>query len=226
MNSDDEYEILPHEQVEQLRMELQKFKANSNSQTGQYKGLDKLNESVSKLLALFEGVQKEVIDDFKNKKSPDSKLDELIEQNKSLAEAMVALASRIDALEKKVVEPTPFRQELAPVEPARPMPVQPPQQIPQKIYVPQGRPSQPVQPPISQQRMDNPYPDWKPRPGLSLQPQMTPQFEDDYQMPMPPPVDPNYPTASNIPGSENDFPRLNTPLDVQPSQKKKFLGLF
>lgn len=101
--SEEDYEILPHQEVENLRTEVEKLKSSALVGTKEENRLNanirELNSSITKLYNVFESVRKDILQDFETKQRPEDLLAKLIEQNKTIAESLIVLSHKIDNLE-------------------------------------------------------------------------------------------------------------------------------
>jgi len=107
----DEYELVPHLQVEYLRREVEKIKRNPFGDTGSSKDLlttmDQLNRNISRLIAIFETANDEIVRDYKDKASSE-KITKVLEQNEKLAKGIVAIVDLLQEL-KELREPLQIR---------------------------------------------------------------------------------------------------------------------
>ncbi|NQU98931.1 hypothetical protein HQ533_05700 [Candidatus Woesearchaeota archaeon] len=94
----DDYELLPHEELEALRREVQHLKKSPYPDSKQNKNLldtmDDLNTSINKLIKIFEGAQEDIIKEY-SESSPTQILKQISEQNAKIAEGIVALADLV-----------------------------------------------------------------------------------------------------------------------------------
>jgi hypothetical protein len=94
----DDYELLPHEELEHLRREIASLKKNPYPGTKQNQNLldsmDELNSSIKKLIHIFEGTQEELIKEY-SEASPTKLLKEISEQNAKIAQGIIALAEMV-----------------------------------------------------------------------------------------------------------------------------------
>ena len=105
MSGEDDYEILPHEEVEHLRKEAEKLRTSPSGQ-GQIdqrliSSIQQLTHSIQKLESVFDSVRKDILRDFETTEKPEDLLKKLIEQNKSVAEVLVNLVEKVNGLEQK-----------------------------------------------------------------------------------------------------------------------------
>lgn len=105
MGEDEDYELVARDDLATLRKELEEVKRdptkNYESSVTLIEAMDRLADQVSRLLELFERANKEMHEDYaKGVHKESEKLDTVIEQNKKLARAVLALA------DKKISEDT------------------------------------------------------------------------------------------------------------------------
>ena len=97
----DEYELVAHDQLEYLHHEVEKIKRNPFGDTQSSKDLlssmKQLNKNVSKLVAIFETANDEIVRDYKDKTSTE-KINRVLEQNEKLAKGIVAIADLLKEL--------------------------------------------------------------------------------------------------------------------------------
>lgn len=103
---DDDYELLPHNEIEHLRKEVATMKRNSSSKNdskGDSKNdskigvandlsesIEKLNYSINKLLSILQDAQDDIVEEYQNSK-PVEKLNQLLEQNETIARALISI---------------------------------------------------------------------------------------------------------------------------------------
>jgi len=187
--ADDDYELLPHEEIERLKREIDRLKRNPQS-GAESTGVDNLNDSINSLLKVF----REAAEDMKldehdsvmisDKIGPLSeKIDKVLEQNEKIAKGIVAIADMIEDLSsrqrmapKPPMRDQPRESSIPPAPPSPPsMPMQSsldlgPQQFSQPQYSPPSfsqppsfnQPSQPSFNQLPQMPMAEPEKDKKP----------------------------------------------------------------
>jgi hypothetical protein len=95
-NSDD-YELLPHGQIEQLRKQLMDARKGP---VGELKGkdlkesMDKLSSALNKLISILEDAQQDIIDEYQESK-PIEKLNQLLDQNETIARAIISINDKL-----------------------------------------------------------------------------------------------------------------------------------
>lgn len=168
----DEYELLPAEELEKLRREVEHLKANPLGGTEENKTLlqsvDQLNTSINKLIRVYGDIKQDMMDEYEKVKAVDEQFIDLKEQNKKIATGVLTVAKmlqdhhemvRADKLETpSFTDEQPLsqqvNQEAPPVE-ASPLPNQPPQPEMTTTVAPQAFSTLPKEtpqdPPASQQ---------------------------------------------------------------------------
>jgi len=100
----DDYEILPHGELEQMRGDIKQIKENpfGQTETGQtmLDAMNNLSTSINKLLSVLESANDEIVRDYEENKTSD-RMDMVIEQNTKLAEGMVALGKLVKNLQEE-----------------------------------------------------------------------------------------------------------------------------
>lgn len=109
-NEPEEYELLPHKEIEELKEELHKLKEFEITPTKKLRvSLVELNQKLDKLLKIFDEARHEIRSEeiglgFKEKMKPIiEKMDKLLEQQADIAEGMVALADIVKEKKKEAV---------------------------------------------------------------------------------------------------------------------------
>lgn len=131
----DDYELLPHEELEKLRRDIEHLKKSPYPGTKQNKNLldsmESLSSSINRLIAIFEETQEGLIKEYKDA-SPTKLLVRISEQNAKIAEGIVSVAEML-----KNAKPMSPRGPL----PDRSMP--PPQTMPPPMNNPGQMPTPP-----------------------------------------------------------------------------------
>lgn len=97
------------ERLARLEQELQNLK-NDSSNTNQrdikkvYSAIKDLQSSIDSLSHVFSTVQKTILKEQQGGKSPDDKLDELLDQNEHIATAFMSMNNKIEQIEDKLHE--------------------------------------------------------------------------------------------------------------------------
>jgi hypothetical protein len=164
----EEYELLPHKEIEELKEELRKLKEFEITPTKKLRiSLIELNKKLDKLLQIFDEARHDIRTEeiglgFKEKMKPlMEKLETLQEQQADIAEGMVALADIVKGMKKEKEKPS--------LEPLKEMPSR--QFGPPSSAVgpprPPGPPSGAMQrPPAGPPPPPRPGPPMPPRPGM------------------------------------------------------------
>ena len=111
MADDEPYDMLPHREIEELKRQVQELKTRSDKSSSQaiVDSLDQLTRSMDAMLKLFTEASHEVKGDDKEHEQIADKLYEIIEQNKTIAEGMIAVSDMVrDFVEKQKYKPVPM----------------------------------------------------------------------------------------------------------------------
>ncbi len=104
---DDEYEILPRNEIEELRREVKKIQKNPFGETKEsitlLDSMEKLTDSINKLLMLFEKTEKEIVDEYEKNK-PAEALNDILDQNEKIAKGTLAVADLIKRQQQDIDE--------------------------------------------------------------------------------------------------------------------------
>ena len=94
----EQYEILPHEELEALRKEVEFLKQNPLGETKQADGLkasiDQLTESIHALMNLLSNVNKDMTADYENM-TVESHFSHLSQQNQTIAQGILSVAELV-----------------------------------------------------------------------------------------------------------------------------------
>lgn len=157
--SEDEYELLPHKEIEDLKDELAKLKEFEIAPSKKLQvSLLELDTKLDKLIAIFEDATHEMrIEEgglsFTEKMKPLlEKMNKILEQNSEIASGILALADMVKEkqapkMEEPRLEPTPPM----PMEMEAPMPM-PPRRAPPVGPIPPGVPPGMPLPPMPPKR--------------------------------------------------------------------------
>ena len=100
----EQYEILPHEELEALRKEVEYLKRNPLGDTKQAEDLkssiNELSESIHALIKLFTDVNADMMEDFK-KMTVEHHFANLSKQNETIAQGLVSVAEMIKKYHKE-----------------------------------------------------------------------------------------------------------------------------
>ena len=161
---DEEYELLPHHEIVRLREEVDRLKANpvSSEAANMVSSMNKLNESIQRLIKIFEVAEKELSQEYKHSKTED-KLGRIVYQNKEIAKGIIAVADLIKKRAGPVIAPpTPTVANSSPVSsiPESPPSLEPePLEDPMSIEQPMMTPEEvPLPPPTEMLNSSNPAP--------------------------------------------------------------------
>ncbi len=161
---EEEYELLPHKEIEDLKDELAKLKEFEIAPSKRLQvSLLELNTKLDKLLTIFEDATHEMrIEEgglsFTEKMKPLlEKMGKILEQNSEIASGILALADMIKEMKERPME-MPRQMEMpamAPMPAAPPMPphmMAPPRQAPPVGQMPPGVPPGLPLPPMPRRR--------------------------------------------------------------------------
>jgi hypothetical protein len=173
----EEYELLPHREIEDLKEELRKLKEFEITPTKKLRiSLLELNTKLDKLLKIFDEARHEIRSEeiglgFKEKMKPlVEKMDKMLEQQADIAEGMVALADIVKGKEeeKPEIKPTPSMPPGMPPRPMAPSSQRTPPAGPPRQGMPPPMPPPPSVPPAGAPRpaMPPPTPPRKKRFGI------------------------------------------------------------
>jgi hypothetical protein len=138
----DDYELMPQHELDALRREVSGLKRNSLMEGDKGRvlidSIDRLTLSINRLITILDDAQKDIIDEYQDSK-PVEKLNALIEQNQTIAKALVVVTDSLGSAR------TPQMQ-------------QPMQRENVSVISRQVPPVQPMQPPSAFQQPMNPPP--------------------------------------------------------------------
>ena len=209
-----EDELVPYKDISDLKKELEGMKGRKDISAKElYDGVQKLAQTMTDMLEVFGAAAEQMKLEEQSYESSAkkhemivSKLDKLIDQNKTIAEGMVAI---VEMVKEKIVAPAKEKEESM-FRPQReeqlfkPAPQPRPFMRPQQEWQPRPEPVQRTQPMMTPPQMATP--------------QMGPPMASapDFGMQMPP----MEPTQS----PDLDFPDLG--LDEEEPKKKGLFGMF
>ena len=108
--ADDEYDLLPHREIADLKDELEKLKKGNLPESKD--SMEKLSNSINNLLTIFKeaSVQMNLEEEEANLVAKHlepiaEKIDKILDQNQKIAEGIVALADMVDDLKRKQDSP-------------------------------------------------------------------------------------------------------------------------
>jgi hypothetical protein len=109
-NDSDDYEILPIQELEDLRREVNSLKRNNLTEGDKAKilieSIDRLTISVNRLITILDDAQKDIIDEYQQAK-PVETLHQISEQNEMIAKALLSISDNLNG-GKSVVFPSSF----------------------------------------------------------------------------------------------------------------------
>ncbi len=256
VDDDSDYELMPKKEVDRLKKDLNALRRNPYGESDRGKDLqqsiDRLNNTMNKLISILEDAQQDIIDEYQDSK-PIEKLNQILDQNETIAKALVSIHEKVgspggsdDSIGNAPLAPqapdvgpiivqTPQiprpqmdtqRQQMAQMPPMPQFAQQRPQQVPQQA--PQQMPQQQFQQPqqfAPQQFI--PQQQFQPTQQFAQQrPQQPQQFQRQQQG-----VVPDFAPLPPL-DSMSELPPLEG-LDTQqmdsgmlPEKKKKFLGII
>jgi hypothetical protein len=110
-SEEEDYELLPHKEIEELKGELQKLKDFEITPTKKLRlSLLELNKKIDRLLNIFDEAAHTIKAEemgltFKERMKPMSdKMDKILEQNADIAEGIVAIADMVKGMKGKGME--------------------------------------------------------------------------------------------------------------------------
>jgi hypothetical protein len=231
MEKDEEYELMPHKEIIKLREELEKLKKNplgrGKKAEDLLESIETLNDSINSLIYVFQHATDELKREPKKEAEQTDlkplleKFNELMEQNKEIAEGIVSIAEmikyekrKIDSFDERIKPYSRFSEERSSFGPRpEPKPFTPPQPIPQQapptlqprpgFQIPQAS-SFDTPPPGN----PNPMPNFSNKPAQPFPP--LPSFdEDNNENTRTPPPAPSFdmppPPNVNRPGEKKGF---------------------
>jgi len=107
MPKDEPYDIMPHREIVELKKQVQKLKSEKSSSQGLEGSMSALTKSMDSMLRLFQEASQEV--NIGQNEDTVKKLDEIIEQNKIIADGMVTVSDMIKDFVEKQKKPEPMK---------------------------------------------------------------------------------------------------------------------
>jgi len=215
----DEYELLPAEELDSLREEVELLKANSFGNTEEARtlleGIQQLNDNINRLIKVFSDVDQELVAEYAKVKSVDEQYHDLQEQNKKIASGILTVANLIEEAKSSSaddssddvsdIEVPDFNDLNQPSQQAPPQSFAPQQTSPDSPPVPNFNPAQPgeMPPPVMT----------GPASGFGTPPSPADAVQDSFaeHSPQAPPVDPWAPEPNQ------QTPQASRPNAVPPS---------
>lgn len=125
---DTEYELVSRDEVDRLKKEVERLKSNpfvqNSSEERFYEAISHLNESVNKLYLLFENINKQLMKEYQSGNSPEEKIDKILDQNNSIAEALVSFGTRLDSIQESQAQGLQTQSPLGSIQQAQGFPAQ------------------------------------------------------------------------------------------------------
>ena len=211
----EEYVFTPYKDISELKQELEGLKGKKDISTKElYDSVGKLTKTITDMLEIFGAAaeqmkleEREYEADAKKHEMITSKLDKLLEQNKTIANGMVAI---VDMVKEKLAAPAKEREE----------PPKPKERVSLFRPKPESRLFKPAQPEW-QSKQSSMMPDMQPiMQSPMAPPQMPPSrpvIPPDFGMQMPP--------MQPVPPLDLDFPEESLGLEEEP-KKKGLFGMF
>ena len=207
--AEEDFDLVPYKDISELKRELEGMKGRKDVPAADIcSAVQKLTQTITDMLEVFGAAteqmkldEREYESEAKKHEMIISKLDKLIEQNRTIAEGMVAI---VEMVKEKIIAPTKEREEM--FKPQRE----------ESLFKPRPEP--------------RPFmrPEWQPRPEPVQRTQpilATPQMAS----PMPPMPPPDFglqmPPMEPAPPPDLDFPEEPFSLDEGP-KKKGLFGMF
>lgn len=98
VEDDSDYELMPKKDIDKLKKELSTLKRNPYGESDRGKDLqqsiDKLNNTMNKLISILEDAQQDIIDEYQDSK-PIEKLNQILDQNETIAKALVSIHEKV-----------------------------------------------------------------------------------------------------------------------------------
>ena len=108
MAKDEPYDLMPHREIIELKKQLQKLKTEKSSSHELMNSMNALTKGMDSMLRLFTEAAGELkIDEGED--NVNKKLDEIIEQNKVIADGMITVSDMIKDFVQKQKEPEPIK---------------------------------------------------------------------------------------------------------------------
>mgnify|MGYP001611503208 CR=1 FL=1 len=223
----EEDELVSYKDISELKKELEGMKGKKDVSTKElYDAVGKLAQTIEDMLGIFGAAAEQMrLEDkgfeaeTKKHEAIIYKLDKILDQNKTIAEGMVAI---VEMVKQKIVEPAKEREELM---------FKPAKEQEEALFKPQPEPT--LFKPVQQEWQPRPEP-IMPRQQRTIQPTMPPPMQPSMAMPPPQPMSSDFgmemPPMEPAPSPDLDFPSLDLPgepfgLEEEP-KKKGLFGMF
>jgi len=207
-----EDELIQYKDISELRKEFDGMRGRKDIPSRDlYDAVQKLNQTVTGMLDIFSAAteqmkleEREFESESRKHEMIISKLDKLIDQNKTIAEGMVAI---VEMVKEKIVAPAREKQDMfMPKEESLFKPTPPRPFIRQQEWQPKPEPMQRTQPMMAPPQMSSPS--------------MPSPMPSDFEMQMPPMQPEPSPEMPDL-----DFPEEPFGLEEEP-KKKGLFGMF
>ncbi|MFH0875855.1 MAG: hypothetical protein V1859_08000 [archaeon] len=110
----DDYELLPHEEIEKLKRELDRLKKSGTNPDALSGSMENLTDSINSLLRVFREASEEMkLDEHDSVMLSDKigplaeKVDKVLEQNEKIAKGIIAIADMIEEMQARQKYPMP-----------------------------------------------------------------------------------------------------------------------
>jgi len=218
---EEDYDFVPYKDISELKKELESVKGRRDVSTKElYDAVQHLAQTMNDIVEVFGAAaeqmkleEKERESDIKKHELIISRLDKLIDQNRTIAEGMVAI---VEMIKEKFVAPAKEKEEPIFI-PKEDEPLFRPKQ---EKKIPE--PNLFMNPPVSL-----PQQDWRQKPEPAM-----PRAQQQMMPPMPaisPPMPTGFgaemPPMEPYPSPDLDFPEEPFPLEEEP-KKKGLFGMF
>lgn len=121
---DDEYELMPRNELEFLRKEVEKLKRNPLGDTqasiSLLESINKLNANIARMNDIFAGANDDMVKGF-NDANLQEQLRNIRDQQEKLARGIVAVGEMVKKIEETRTTPLPSLEQFLPPKPAAPV---------------------------------------------------------------------------------------------------------
>lgn len=224
------YEIVPHKEILDLKRQVEELKRKGTTSSEDLMNtMTSLTKSMEGMLNLFKAAAEEMKSeekesDFVSKKLAPlvSKVEEVVRQNKTIAEGMLVLSDKVEALKRDTYGKKEEKPKLK-KEPKMPEMSEPEFEKPEPFEIPEMPPMEEEK--KSKRQMPPPFTPRGPPPREFGPP---PRYMPSPPGPMPPPDFgiPPPPEPFGMPPLEAPGPDFGIPPPEEKPKKKGFLGLF
>lgn len=110
IDDDSDYQLVPKKDFEKLKKEVAYLKKNpySESDSGRdlQQSIERLNNTINKLISILEDAQQDIIDEYQESK-PIEKLNQILDQNETIAKALVSINDKLSGSDDSNPLPIP-----------------------------------------------------------------------------------------------------------------------